>query len=88
MATKPKAKWHSTSNSGEYYPEGGGGGRRVIPPDVIRKLAHKSKEGGTAWCFKCGVKYSMSHIRMVKVGFETNHACVWCVKEFKLQVVR
>lgn len=79
-----KRPWHSAHETNEYEPEIAkkGGSGRAIPPEVIKREARKSKEGGTAFCHFCNKRFGMSYIRWCKVGpFEFDHVCVWCKKE-------
>lgn len=63
--------------------------RRMIPPAVLRRLAHESTEGGTATCEMCHTIFSMHYIRYVKLStFRSGHACVDCVKEHKLVKIK
>ena len=65
------------------------GKRRIMTPDLIRKLAHKSTEGGTATCEKCNTRFSMGYINMVKLtAFRTGFACKDCTKRYHLPVIR
>lgn len=86
-----KAKWHSTNNTNEYEPEPAkkGGSRRMIPPDVIYKMARKSLDGGTAFCEVCGLRFGMGWIRLCYVKpFKTGHCCTFCKKKHGLQEAR
>ena len=48
----------------------------------IRELARRSNEGGRGCCHYCHVYYSMTYLRMKKVGlFQEELVCKDCAKE-------
>jgi hypothetical protein len=67
------------------------GGRHYIPPKAkIREWAHESTEGGTARCEGgCHTQFAMYYIRVVKLKpFVIGHACLDCIREKGLQVIK
>lgn len=93
MNPQNKQKWYNVANPSIDQiggaPESPTKGRRYIPHDKIRKWAMESKDGGRAFCEKCGHYFAMYYIRRVKLTpFRTGLVCCDCKKEHKLQEVR
>ncbi len=69
---------------GEYEPDYKGkpkGKRRVIPAAVLRKIAHESHEGGTAFCPYCSMYFAMYYMRRVHTKpFTIELVCCDCRK--------
>ena len=63
--------------------------RRMIPPEVLRKMAKASKEGGRATCEVCKETFAMYYIKLVKItAFKSGHVCLDCQTEHRYQVLR
>jgi hypothetical protein len=53
-----------------------------IPPHIIRQLARGSSEGGRARCHYCITMFSVTYMRVKKVGpFEEDWVCRDCEAE-------
>jgi hypothetical protein len=58
------------------------GGGKVMPPAVLRSIAHKSESGGTAYCHYCNMRFAMYYMKMCKISsFLQDHVCADCRKE-------
>jgi len=90
---EPHIKWHSTANPSVGQLGGSpdvSTGRHYIPPkEKLREWAHKSHEGGTAFCEKCNTYFAMYYIKRVKISaFKTGFVCLDCQKEHNFQIVK
>jgi hypothetical protein len=62
------------------------GKRRVIPKEVIRRMAMQSRDGGRGYCRWCKTSFAMYYLRLARnnVFRDFELACVDCIKEYKL----
>jgi hypothetical protein len=89
MATNTK-HWYniSTSEQEGAAPKGKGGGR-ILPPEVRRKMAMKSNEGGRGYCELCGFGFSLNYLRWCSISsFKQGWTCCDCKKSSGLQVIK
>jgi len=81
--------YNVTSREQEDIAPKGKGGGRILPPDVRRKIAMKSNEGGRGYCEICGFGFSLNYCRWVSISsFLQGWACCDCKKARGLQVIR
>jgi hypothetical protein len=75
----------SRKNNWESYTEPeqrGSGHPRVIPKDVLRKIAKASSSGGRAQCHYCHEYFAMYYMKMCKIShFLEDFVCVDCRKD-------
>ena len=87
-------KWTSTANPSQDdltadKDKPSGKGKRFFPKDKIRKEAMESNSGGRGYCEWCKNYFCMDYIRNVKKSpFGQSMACIDCVKENNLQVIK
>jgi len=87
-------KWHSVANPSyggcPEAPAGteGGGKRGALPPEVLRRIAMDSSDGGRGYCKCCHHYFAMYYLKMVKFSaFDKDLCCADCRKDKHLQVV-
>ena len=61
QAPAQRGEWYDDEGKWEHR-------RKVLPPHVVRRLAHESSEGGRARCHFCGYSFCAGYMKMVRVA--------------------